>query len=98
MISVKGYSDDLIEYGAKEVDCFEKDVRIRFSDGTVIRCGYGKGNLGIWWIEIEKYGTAKFKLVTCDDEEAEIYSDQFEIEAEVAGVSIVKEKYPGGRR
>lgn len=58
MIKIRGASDDLVEiygscYREDEIGCWEKDVRIRFLDGTIIRVGYPKGGKAIWWIEVE---------------------------------------------
>lgn len=68
-----------------------KDVRIRFLDGTVIRIGYPKNNLAVWWIEVEKQGSANQKLTICEDEEADIYSDIFEIDSEIKSHSVIKQ-------
>lgn len=59
MIKIYGCSDDLVEicgsvYKEDEIGCFDHDVRIRFFDGTIIRIGYPKKDLGVWWIEVEK--------------------------------------------
>ena len=88
MVKVYGASDDLVEienskYKEDEIGCYDHDVRIRFFDGTVIRVGYPKDGLAIWWIEIEKQGTAENKLTICNDEDARIYSDIFEIDSEI---------------
>ena len=82
MVKVYGASDDLVEienskYKEDEIGCYDHDVRIRFFDGTVIRVGYPKDGLAIWWVEIAKQGTAEQKLTICDDEDARIYSDIF---------------------
>ena len=63
MVTIYGYSDDLVvvehsEDGDHEIDCYDKEVRFQFTDGTVIRIGYGKENLGVWYIERENVGTA----------------------------------------
>ena len=68
-------------------------MRIRFFDGTVIRVGYPKDGLAIWWVEIEKQGTAEQKMTICDDEDARIYSDIFEIDSEIKSHSVIKQKY-----
>lgn len=99
MAKVYGYSDDIVciehlEGGCTEIDCFDSDVRIRFMDGTVIRIGYPKADMAVWWIEKEKVGTAYSVLQYCKDEDAKIYSDIFEIEAEVKSYSVIKQKYP----
>lgn len=103
-IKIYGASDDLVEiensqYKEDEISCYNSDVRIRFVDGTVIRIGYPKKTLlgefvAVWWIEIEKKGTANSNLTICEDEEANPYSDVFEIDAEIKSHSVVKQKYP----
>ena len=98
MVKVYGASDDLVEienskYKEDEIGCYDHDVRIRFFDGTVIRIGYPKDGLAIWWVEIEKQGTAEQKLTICDDEDARIYSDIFEIDSEIKSHSVIKQKY-----
>ena len=98
MVKVYGASDDLVEienskYKEGEIGCYVHDVRIRFLDGTIIRVGYPKDGLAIWWIEIEKQGTAEHKLTICNDEDARIYSDIFEIDSEIKSHSVIKQKY-----
>ena len=98
MVKVYGASDDLVEiensqYKEDEIGCYDHDVRIRFFDGTVIRVGYPKDGLAIWWVEIEKQGTAEQKLTICDDEDARIYSDIFEIDSEIKSHSVIKQKH-----
>ena len=98
MVKVYGASDDLVEienskYKEDEIGCYDHDVHIRFFDGTVIRVGYPKDGLAIWWIEIEKQGTAENKLTICNDEDARIYSDIFEIDSEIKSHSVIKQKY-----
>lgn len=95
MTKIFGYSDDIVEiknsnYKCDEIYCFNKDVRIKFTDGTVIRVGYSKPDCAIWWIEIEECGTATQKFTICDDENADIYSDIFEIDAEIKKYSVIK--------
>ena len=87
MTKVYGYSDDnlVIEnapYPYDELSCYESITKIWFTDGTIIRCGYGKSGKGIWWIDVVKAGTAEYTLKTCNDEDADVYSDVFEINAE----------------
>lgn len=98
MIKIYGLSDDLVEicgsaYKENEIGCWNSDVRIRFVDGTVIRVGYPKEIGAIWWIEVEKRGSAEQRLTICEDEDAEIYSDTFEILAEIKNHSVIKQKY-----
>lgn len=98
MVKIYGASDDLVEiegsrYKEDEIGCFEYDVRIRFTDGTQIRVGYPKEGAAIWWIEIEKNGTADKRLSVCEDEDEDPYSDVFEIDAEIKSHSMLKQKY-----
>lgn len=98
MVRVYGASDDLVEiegseYKHDEIGCFNSDVRIRFLDGTVIRVGYPKEGMAVWWIEIEKLGTAPHSFQCCKNENARIYSDIFEIYSEVKSHSVIKQKY-----
>lgn len=93
MIKVYGASDDLLEIeGYGEIDCYGKAVRVCFDDGTVIWCSYGKPDLAVWQIEVETYGSARRSLELCMDEEAELYSDVFTIDAKVASVTLHSEK------
>lgn len=97
MVKIYGASDDLIEVEGgsyeKEIDCWEKDVRIRFMDGTVIRIGYPKKDMAVWWIKVEAVGTATHTLTICEDEDAHIYSDVFEINSEIESVRLIKPKH-----
>ena len=86
MTKVYGCSDDLVEiegapYPADEIGCYDSDVFIRFSDGTKIRVYYVKDQKAIWGIDILEKGDARQTLTECNDENAEIYSDIFEIDA-----------------
>lgn len=88
VVTIYGYSDDTVEiensnYNEGSIDCFDKDVRIWFSDGTIIRIGYCKPNLGVWYIVREHVGTAEQTLLVCEDEDADPYSDVFCINAEI---------------
>lgn len=94
MIRIYGCSDDLVEiegskYKEDEIGCYDRDVRIWFEDGTVIRVGYPKIDLAVWWIEIEQPGSAEKKIQYCNDEEADIYSDIFEIDSEIVKHQIL---------
>lgn len=102
MSKIYGYSDDIvciehIEGGCTEIDCYGKDVLLNFDDGTVARIGYPKANLSVWWAEIEEEGYAYTKLRVCEDEEASIYSDVLEVDAELESYSVVEQKYPKGK-
>jgi len=97
MIKIYGASDDLVEiegsaYKHDEIGCYDQDVRLRFTDGTVIRVGYNKPSLAIWYINVEKQGVAKQSLTICNDEDTKIYSDVFEIDAEIVRHSIIKQR------
>ena len=92
MSKVYGASDDIVviedtDGHRHEIDRHDRvqAVVIGFEDDTVIRIGYGKGNKGIWWIEIVNSGCASYRMTECDDENAEIYSDVFEIDSEAEG-------------
>ena len=92
MSKVYGASDDIVVIedsdGTRHEIAFDygvSAVAIGFEDDTYIRIGYGKGSKGIWWIEIGETGSATYKLTQCDDEDAEIYSDVFEIASEAVG-------------
>ena len=93
MVRVFGASDDLVEIEGSnspdsEIGCYDGTVKLEFSDGTVVRFGYGKNGLGIWWCEVEREGTTPYRLTECDDEDAEVYSDIFEIDAEVVAHKV----------
>ena len=65
---------------------------ITFEDGTVITVGYGKEDKAIWWIKVSTCGLAGHALIPCDDEDAEIYSDVLEIEAEAVLWKLAEER------
>ena len=84
---VYGYSDDnLVIDGAPgsadEIGCFDSEVTVGFSDGTLIKAGYSKPDLAVWWIKVIEKGSATQKLTECFDEDADPYSDVFEIDAD----------------
>ena len=97
MVKIYGASDDLVEIEGsaveQEIGCYEQDVRIRFLDGTIIRVGYPKEDMAVWWIEVEADGTAERTLTICEDEDADIYSDVFEIDSEIKSFRKIKQKY-----
>jgi hypothetical protein len=81
---VYGCSDDLIEFEGDvrgEVGHFESDddgpgALLVCSDGTLLRIRYGKSNRGIWEIRVMHKGPLFDRIEQCDDDEAQIYSDQ----------------------
>ena len=89
MVRIYGASDDLVEiegseYEENEIGCYDSDVRIWFADGTIILVQYGKPDFGgVLSIKIEKRGFARQSLQICEDEDADIYSDIFEIDSEI---------------
>ena len=94
MVVIHGASDDLVEivgsaYVPNEIDCYDKDVKITFADGTVIRIGYPKMDKAIWGITVEKQGSAWQNLTVCNNENDQYYTDVFEIDAEVEKHEIV---------
>lgn len=94
-IRVYGYSDDnLVVEGAPypndEISCFDRIVRIAFTDGTIIDAWYEKKGQAIWTIKVIEKGTARQTLTICEDEDADIYSDVFEIEADFEGYKLLK--------
>ena len=96
MVRIYGASDDLVEIDGSrydnEIGCSYNDpkARIWFEDGTVILVSYGKQDLAVWSIVIEKVGTAKFDLQICLDEDADIYSDIFEIDSEIVRHEVIE--------
>ncbi len=77
MLKIFGHSDDLVEFEGQmndEFDCYD-GLKISFIDGTQVLISYGKGNLGIWKIEVLSIGDKFDRLEECFDEDAEIYSD-----------------------
>lgn len=96
MIRIYGSSDDLVEiegstYEEDEIGCYNQDVLIDFVDGTTIRVGYNKPDMAVWYIRIERQGAAPQALTVCEDEDNNIYSDIFEIDAEIRRHKLVKQ-------
>jgi hypothetical protein len=88
MIKAYGRSDDLVEL---EGDiCYEFSpgatgpALLVFDDGTLVSVEYGKpGNRGIWAITVHVRGKEFDRLETCDNEDAEVYSDVLYMKAGV---------------
>lgn len=80
---VLGYSDDILYIESdkvnKEIDCFENDVKVYFSDGTVILFSYIEG---LWKCEIINVGTASSAVQEADNAYSDNYSDIFYIYAD----------------
>lgn len=79
---VYGASDDLIEFegglhGEASNSHLEEDGPgyLFFSDGTILRVWYGKGEKGIWGLRVEEKGLLFDKLELCTDEDEDPYSD-----------------------
>ena len=92
MVKVYGVSDDLVEiegpsYWEDEIGCYDKDVRIWFCDGTVIRIRYADG--GIWRIGVEAQGTEKHRLDVCSGEDEDDFRDVFYIDAEITSHLVI---------
>ena len=81
---VFGYSDDVLYIESdgvnKEIDCFEKDVKVYFSDGTVILFTYTYE--GLWKCEVTAVGTALYEVTEADNAYSDNYSDLFYIHAD----------------
>lgn len=82
--TVFGYSDDVLYIESdgvtKEIDCYEKDVKVYFSDGTVILFTYTHG--GLWKCEVVNVGTALYRVAEADNAYSDTYSDTFYIHAD----------------
>ena len=94
---IYGYSDDLViieedNIITEEIDCYERDVLITFQDNTVICVGYSKPDIAVWYISVENAGSAESTLTVCDDEDADVYSDIFEINSQVAEFSVINKQ------
>jgi len=80
---IYGCSDDLVEVEGEvqgEIDSYGSDEKERgillvFSDGTQLEVKYGKGDSSIWQITVLKTGTLLKKVISCESDEDEIYSD-----------------------
>lgn len=98
VVTIYGYSDDTVEiensnYNDGAIDCFDKDVRMWFTDGTIIRVGYSKEDFAVWYIVREHVGTAEQTLLICEDEDADPYSDVFCINAEIERHEVLGGNY-----
>lgn len=98
MIRVYGYSEDIVEVEddsgncLREIDCYDADVRIWFTDKTQILVHYGKPNLAVWEIKVENKCEGFWNKKICNDESAEIYSDIVEVNADIAGCKVIGRK------
>lgn len=81
---VFGYSDDVLyiesDEVSKEIDCYEEDVKVYFSDGTVILFTYTCE--GLWKCEVTSVGTALYEVTEADNAYSDNYSDIFCIHAD----------------
>ena len=82
---IYGASDDLVEFDgdvAGEVGCYgtddrEQGVLVVCSDGTLLEVKYGKGDAGIWGIDIIHVGVLFDRKEDCpiENENAKLASD-----------------------
>ena len=87
MVKVFGCSDDIVviegsAYEFSEIGCCGSNVRILFTDGTVILVTYE----GCWYIDVEIQGTAEQKLAL---DISNNFADVFYIDAEVATHEVI---------
>lgn len=75
---IYGTSDDLIEFKGDvygEVGSYDAPTLVICSDGTLLDVSYGKGEMGIWRIDVINKGSLFDNFETCTDEDADPYSD-----------------------
>ena len=101
---IYGYSDDVVvietlnQHSGQmspfdEIPCYSHQEAIfSFDDGTEICVSYGKDSLAVWKIVVQKPGSADFCISECEDEEAELYSDVFEINANLVSMCVKSRK------
>lgn len=81
---VYGYSDDVLciesDEVNEEIDCYEGDVKVYFTDGTVILFTYT--GEGLWKCEVIKVGTALYEVTEATNAYSDNYSDIFRIHAD----------------
>jgi len=78
MTKIWGTSDDLIEVDGDvrgEVDCYDDEVLLICSDGTLLGIKYGKMEMAIWQINVIQEGSFLEGVEQCTSEDADIYSD-----------------------
>ena len=96
---IYGASDDLIEFEGDmrgEVGCYGTDdgdhgVLVVVSDGTVLDVQYGKGDMGIWGVQLLRQGDLFDHIEPCTDEDARIHSDVAVFKAGVKWAYAAKE-------
>lgn len=100
MLRIYGESDDLVIVEGTKTNYdeigyygFGETCYIEFDDETKIAISYPKHvdgvEIGVWAVVVEKQGTAQQKLEECFDEEADWYTDIFEIDSEIKNVKVV---------
>lgn len=81
---VFGYSDDVLYIDSdnvqEEIDCYEEDVKVYFTDGTVIIFTYE--HTGLWKCEVVNVGTALYEVTEANNPYSDNYSDIFRIHAD----------------
>lgn len=94
-IKVYGCSDDLayLEGGMWEEVYGQY---LAFSEGTVLRVTYGKGDRGIWTIVLFRHGKAVVSIQECHDDDADVCSDIATLEGEIEYV-VVSNEFPPSR-
>lgn len=103
MTRVYGYSDDLVEVqidtgegfvDADEIDCYDRDVKLYFTDGTIAQFHYGKGDKAIWQVRVLEEGEAEQDIEVCSNEDDDIYSDILIIQSELESYDLVEVQEP----
>lgn len=85
MVKVYGFSDDVVEiedseYKYEEIGCYASEVRMWFTDGTVVLVRYVEG---VWRIDVEHKGSAKIYFTSWEDRAV------LNIEAEVKNHEVI---------
>lgn len=96
MLKIYGASDDVFvveEDGTvlEEIDCYNQDVSLSLTDGSVILAQYSIKKSGIWSIEVEEEGYGQYDLTEYDEEEnPDTYTDVLEIDAELDSYTLIR--------
>lgn len=93
MLKVYGTSDDLIELEGclnEEIPCYDGNVILEFSDGTVLKIEYGKPEGAIWKITPMSVGHNFIELTECLDDEENPYSDVAVLDFDISNLEDIK--------